>query len=215
MNSIVRQWRTWRHGRKFAKKGRHCRFPAKYLEVDGHVELGDHCRFRNNVILRTHGDGKIIFGDRSGCSYYCIIEATRLVQIGSYTGIAEFTVIRDTDHLVYGTDAHWRYTPQIAKPVIIGESCLIGSSCYISPGVTIGDGAVIAAGSVVTKDVGDYEIWAGVPARMLAHRTKNVVPEKLKQYEEMVARYGIRRDRYVNLGKGFGETGGGDPGDHL
>ncbi len=199
MSSLVRMWRTWRHGLKFAKKGKHCRFPHKYLEVDGHVELGKHCRFRNNVILRTHGEGRITFGDRSGCSYYCIIESTNLVQIGNYTGIAEFTVIRDTNHLVYGTKEHWRYTPQIAQPIIIGDSCLIGSRCYIMPGVTIGEGAVIHAGSIVTKDVGPYEIWAGSPARKVAHRTENVPPSKQKLFEELVERHGIQKDRYMDV----------------
>jgi len=196
---LVRAWRTWRHGRKFAKKGKHCRFPAKYLEVDGHVELGDACRFRNNVVLRTHGDGRIIFGNRSGCSYFCVVEATRLIQIGNYTGIAEFTVIRDTNHLVYGTDAHWRYTPQVAEPVIIGDNCLIGSRVYIGPGVTIGDGAVVHAGSIVTRNIGAYEIWAGAPARFVAHRTRNVPPSKLKQYRELVEKYGILQDRYDDI----------------
>ncbi len=205
MNGIARTWRTWKHGRKFAKKGKGCRFPGKYLEVDGHVELGDYCRFRNNVILRTHGDGKIIFGDRCGCSYYCIIEATSLVQIGSYTAMAEFTVIRDTDHLVLGTDVHWRHTPQIARPVIIGESCMIGSRCYISPGVTIGDGAVLAQGSVVTKDIGPYEIWGGMPARFIAHRTKNVSPERLKRTQRLLKQFGIRGDRHVDVNDDGGE----------
>ncbi len=197
MNAIVRTYRTWKHGLKFARKGKHCRFPGKFLEVDGHVELGDYCRFRNNVVLRTHGAGKIRFGDRSGCSYYCIVEATTLIQIGSCTGIAEFTVIRDTNHLVYGTDAHWRYTPQIAEPVIIGDHCLIGSRVYIGPGITIGDGAVVHAGSIVTKNIGPYEIWAGAPARFVAHRTKGIPPARMKQYLELVEKYGVREDRYI------------------
>ena len=201
MSSLVRMWRTWKHGRKFAIKGKCCRFPAKYLEVDGHVELGDYCRFRNNVILRTRGDGKIVFGDRSGCSYFCIIEATNLVKIGSCTGIAEFTVIRDTNHLVYGTDAHWRYTPQISKPVVIGNDVMIGSRCYISPGVTIGDGAIVGAGSLVTKDIGPYEIWAGSPARRIGHRTENLSPAKLEEGRRLIEKYGIGSDRYVGIGE--------------
>ena len=199
MNFMLRGWRTWKHGRKFAKKGKGCTFPAKYLEVDGHVELGDYCRFRNNVVLRTNGEGKITFGNRSGASYNVIIEATKLIQIGEGTGIAEFTVIRDTNHMVHGTEEPWRYTPLLGEPVIIGKQCLIGSRCYIMPGVTIGDGAVIEAGSVVTKDVGPYEIWAGDPARRIAHRLKDVPPEKLRAFREMIERYGVKKDRYIKL----------------
>ena len=199
MKNVVRAWRTWKHGRKFAKIGKQCRFPHKYLEVDGHVELGNYCRFRNNVILRTHGEGKITFGDRSGASYFCVLEATKHIHIGSCTGIAEFTVIRDTNHMVYGTDEHWRYTPLIAEPIIIGDNCMIGSRCYIMPGVTIGDGAAIHAGSIVTKNVGAYEIWAGAPARRVAHRTENVPESKQRLFDELVARQGILKDRYMDV----------------
>lgn len=198
MRGVIGLWRTWKHGRKFVKKGKGCEFPMKYFEVDGHVELGDFCRFRNNVILRTHGEGKIIFGNRSGCGYYVIIEANCLVQIGNFTGIGEFSVIRDSNHTVYGTEQFWRLTPLVSKPVIIGNECLIGSRVYISPGVTIGDGAVVDVGSVVTRDIGPYEIWSGVPARRVAHRLKGVPESRLRIAQEMMAKYGFNKDRYMD-----------------
>ncbi len=168
------------------------------MEVRGHVEVGDHCRFRNNVILRTTNEGKIIFADRSGASYNVILEATKLIQIGTYTGIAENTVIRDTNHMVYGTLDHWRYTPHEAEPIIIGAGCLIGSHVYIGPGVVIGNDAVIGHGSIVTsrKPIGDGEIWAGAPARFVAHRTKNLPESILKRQAELTRMYGVREDRY-------------------
>jgi len=200
MNGITRAWRNWRHRRKFVKVGRNCRFTGDRLEIDGHVELGDGCRIRNNVVLRTKDSGRIVFGNRSGCSYFVVIEATELVQIGDRTGIAEFTVIRDTNHLVYGTDANWRLTPLIAQPVVIGNDCLIGSRCYIMPGVTIGDGAVVQAGSLVTRDIGPYEIWAGMPARFIAHRTKNVPAAEQERCDRLIQKYGIKQDRYEEAG---------------
>lgn len=199
MNSVQQAWLNWKHGRKFAKKGKGCRFTGRFMEVEGHVELGDYCRFRNNVILRTNAGGKIVFGDRSGCSYYVYIEARTLIQIGNFTAIAEFTVIRDTNHLVYGTDAHFRQTPLIAAPVTIGNNVLIGSRCYINPGVTIGDGAIVNAGSIVTKDVGPLEVWAGAPARKVGHRTKDLSPERMAMAQQLIEKYGIKDDRHLNI----------------
>ena len=55
----------------------------------------------------------------------------------------------------------------IAAPINIGNKVWIGSNATILPGVTIGDGAIIAAGAVVTKDVEEYSIVAGVPAKFI------------------------------------------------
>lgn len=54
--------------------------------------------------------------------------------------------------------------------VIISDDCWIGANSVILPGVKIGKGAVIAAGSVVTKNVPEYAIVCGNPARILKYR---------------------------------------------
>ena len=52
----------------------------------------------------------------------------------------------------------------------------IGANAVVLKGVTIGRGAIVAAGSVVTRSVGPYEIWGGVPARKLRNRPDEVSP---------------------------------------
>lgn len=54
--------------------------------------------------------------------------------------------------------------------IIIGSDVWIGKDVIILPGVNVGNGAVIGAGSVVTKNVHDYEIFAGNPARSIGFR---------------------------------------------
>jgi acetyltransferase-like isoleucine patch superfamily enzyme len=54
--------------------------------------------------------------------------------------------------------------------VIIGNDVWIGTNVLILGGVRIGDGAVIAAGSIVTKDVADFEVVGGIPAKNIKYR---------------------------------------------
>jgi acetyltransferase-like isoleucine patch superfamily enzyme len=65
----------------------------------------------------------------------------------------------------------------------------------VLPGVTIGENAVVAAGAVVTKDVPDYGIWGGVPARKIGdvRVDKNHVPD-----EQDVAALRRARERHAN-----------------
>lgn len=55
----------------------------------------------------------------------------------------------------------------ITAPVVIGEGCWIGEKAVILPGVHIGKKCIVAAGAVVNKDIPDYTLVGGVPARIL------------------------------------------------
>ena len=63
-------------------------------------------------------------------------------------------------------------TAIIGDNVIIEDDVLIGAGTIILPGVTIGKGAIIAAGAVVTKDVPEYTIVGGIPAKEIKKRVK-------------------------------------------
>ena len=56
---------------------------------------------------------------------------------------------------------------QYNKPVHIGENVWVGAGTVIVPGVTIGKNSVIGAGSVVTKDIPDYSVAVGNPAKVI------------------------------------------------
>jgi virginiamycin A acetyltransferase len=57
-----------------------------------------------------------------------------------------------------------------SNAISIGNDVWIGDDVMIMGGVTIGNGAVLAARALVTKNVGDYEIVGGVPAKLIRHR---------------------------------------------
>ncbi len=59
--------------------------------------------------------------------------------------------------------------PLKTAPVFIGEETLIGMGVVIQPGVTIGKHCVIGANSVVTRDIPDYAVAVGIPARVIKY----------------------------------------------
>ncbi|RUR52558.1 CatB-related O-acetyltransferase [Aeromonas veronii] len=70
-----------------------------------------------------------------------------------------------------------------SKEVIIGNDVWIGTSSIILDGVKIGNGVVIAAGAVVTKDVPDYAIVGGVPARIIKYRPTSETIDGVKWWD--------------------------------
>lgn len=66
------------------------------------------------------------------------------------------------------------------EEVSIGNDVWIGANAIIMDGVKIGDGAIVAAGAVVTKDVPDYAIVGGVPAKIIKYRFEESIIQKLK-----------------------------------
>lgn len=67
------------------------------------------------------------------------------------------------------------------KRVEIGNDVWIGANVIITNGSNIGNGAIIGAGSIVTKDVPDYAIAVGNPARIIKYRYKKEFIEKLNE----------------------------------
>lgn len=65
--------------------------------------------------------------------------------------------------------------------VVLGHDVWIGHGATILPGVTIGTGAAVGAGAVVSKDVPDFTIVAGVPARPIRERFPLAVQQGLKR----------------------------------
>lgn len=57
-----------------------------------------------------------------------------------------------------------------SRPITIGDDVWIGMRAVIMPGVTIGSHAIVAGGSIVTKDVPEWAIVGGNPAKIIKYR---------------------------------------------
>lgn len=96
---------------------------------------------------------------------------TTQVEFGNYVMVASEVIFTGSDHNmnIEGIPMIYAGRPKM-KPTIVGNDVWIGTRAVILAGVSIGSGAVIAAGAVVTKDVPEFSIVAGVPARPVKER---------------------------------------------
>lgn len=96
---------------------------------------------------------------------HAFLDGRASLKIGSHVDIASQVMIYNSEHDVHSADFH-----AVEMPVVIQDYVFIGPRAIIMPGVNIGKGAVIAGGAVVTKDVADFSIVGGVPARVIGER---------------------------------------------
>lgn len=118
---------------------------------------------------RISGDPKIIAGDNFYMNAGCHIQGN--IIFGRDVMIGPRTVIWGRDHAM-DLGIPMRVQAHIKQDIIVGDDVWIASSVIILKGVTIGEGAVIGAGAVVTKDIPEYAIAVGNPARIVKYRNK-------------------------------------------
>lgn len=97
------------------------------------------------------------------------LDARRGITIGNNVNIGGhvqiFTLEHDPQDSEFGIKG---------GPVVIGDRSYVATRATILPGVRIGEGAVVAAGAVVTKDVPEFTIVGGVPARTIGERSREL-----------------------------------------
>src|SRR5574344_2618091 len=96
---------------------------------------------------------------------HCFLDGRAKLTIGNHVGIASQVLIYNDEHNINSPDYGNSF-----GPVTIGDYVFIGPRAIILPNTTIGKGAVVAAGAVVTKNIPDFEIWGGVPAKKISDR---------------------------------------------
>lgn len=132
---------------------------VKYLEELFGRDLSDVriltpfiCDFGNRVKL-----GKGVFINHSA-----ILSASGGIEFEDGVMVAPGVRIATINH-----DMNERHTTYTYGKVTIKKNAWLGMNVTVCPGVTIGRYAVVAAGAVVTKDVPDYAVVGGVPAKVI------------------------------------------------
>jgi acetyltransferase-like isoleucine patch superfamily enzyme len=152
--------------------------PPFFLRGGKYVQIG------NNIIIGTGGTitawdrykndkfiPKITIGNNCSIGNFCHISAINEIIIGNNVLTGKWVTIVDNSHGESSMESFGiipSERPLFSKgSVIIEDNVWIGDKATILPGVTIGYGSIIAANSVVTKDVPEYCIVGGNPAKVI------------------------------------------------
>lgn len=140
-------------GRKLMKVGKTSNVhPTVVIREGEYITIGEHCLINHNNLLQA---GKSEYGN---------------IKIGNYVHTGVNVAMIAFNHGFYTREEPIKEQDYMDAPIVINDDVWIGAGSIILSGVTIGKGAIIAAGAVVNKDVPEYSIVGGVPAKVLKYR---------------------------------------------
>lgn len=162
-------------------------FIVAFLHCVGHVPFHHVRRFFYRLAGMTIGKGStlhtgarfynpsnIVIGEDTIIGENVVLDGRDKLHIGSHVDFASEVMVYNAQHDI--NDAGFK---AVSESVIIEDYVFVGPRAIILPGVRLGKGAVVAAGAVVTKDVGEFEIVGGVPAKVIGEREQKELHYRL------------------------------------
>lgn len=144
-----------------------------------HFEIGQYSGIEAFTFV-NNGMGPVIIGDRTFIGAMNVIIGPVTLHNNIIT--AQNVVMSGLNHGYEDIRIPIREQKCTTGAIIIGDDCWIGANAVITAGVVIGKHCIVAGGSVVTKNVPDYSIVGGNPAKIL----KQYNP-KTQEWERVIA----------------------------
>lgn len=168
------------------------------LRHPANIILGDNVTIDDNCLIDARGAGNegVILEDQVIINRNCVIQAKAgPIRLGRRTSIGSNSVIISMDGVEVGEAVlfaggccisagsyHFDETSEpimdqgcfTKGPIRVGSNSWLGTNVTILDGVTIGTGSVIGAGAIVNKNIADYAIAVGIPARVIKNRRISV-----------------------------------------
>lgn len=135
-----------------------------YLRNILRIQIGKDCF----IHMGARFEGKIKIGNNTVIGRRCVLIGTIIIK--NNVSITAETYIFSTSHIVNDPNFNCFYAT-----VEINDYAWLGARSIVQPGIIIGRGSVLGSGSVATKNIPDYEIFAGTPARQIGKRTENLI----------------------------------------
>lgn len=112
-----------------------------------------------------NGVGDVIIGSETRIGLRSTIIGP--VQIGNHVILAQNVVVSGLNHRYEDPNRPIHQQGVTTAAIVIGDDSWIGANAVITAGISIGKHVIVGAGSVVTKEVPDYAVVAGNPARII------------------------------------------------
>ncbi len=164
---------TFMQRSRFAKWGANSRleYPSKLI-APNMVSVGDSVYICSDAWINAKDDANggwtLRIGDNTYIGRMVQINAWGAVDIGANVMISDRVFISDADHIFSDITTPIKLQGDcFSGAVVLADGSWIGVGAAILPGVTIGRNSVVAANSVVTKDVPDFAVVGGNPAKIL------------------------------------------------
>ena len=147
--------------------------PGVVINRPRFVHLGDHVRIKRNTSINLHPKDKhspqelLSIGDHVIISEGCFISACNRIIIEENVGISPNVMIIDNSRKPGDVSRPSKEQPIHIGQVRIGADSWIAYGACVLPNVTIGKHCIIGALSVVTRDIPDYSVAMGSPARVV------------------------------------------------
>jgi len=173
-------------------KGFQCdTFPSFIINKNCKIEIGDNVQFRRNVELRSHGTSSITIESNTridrGVRILAANKSEIIIKKGARIGL--YTVFNGGDSIYIGekvlvsgyvylqTSMHNHKKGKDVQdqgyshaPVRLEKDAWLGAHVVVLPNVIIAEGAVVGSNAVVNKNVKEFGIVAGVPAKEIKER---------------------------------------------
>lgn len=135
------------------------------------ISFGNEIYIVDGAVLRSD-EGQIVIGNKFALNGNAriIADCGGKIIIGNSVMVGPNAVIRASNHHSKDTNLDIWDQGQTGGTINIGDDVWIAANVVILPGVKIGSHSIIAAGAVVTKDVPDYSVVGGVPAKVISMR---------------------------------------------
>lgn len=112
---------------------------------------------------------KIVIGEFASVGTRATLDGRGRIFIGARVNISSEVMLWTMQH-------DWRAHNfrAYAKPIVIEDYVWLGPRVIVLPGVTVREGCVVAASAVVTRSTEPYGVYAGIPARRIAERPRDL-----------------------------------------